>query len=254
MSGKPSKWRCEPYDVAAALRLADGLGVSPVLGTVLARRGFESVEQARAFLEGRERHDPLTLPGVADACEAVRRHLERGSRIVVFGDYDVDGVCSTAILLRALRALGADPAWELPSRFGEGYGLSRAAVERLAAAGAGLLITVDCGITAVDEVAAARRAGLDVVVSDHHRPGPQLPGCTVVHPGLGDFGAPDLVRLRGRAQAGRGAGAAGRRGGPRPGRPGHGLRHGAAARRGTGASCARAFGRCHGPASRGCGP
>src|SRR5439155_18855859 len=79
-----------------------------------------------------------------------------------------------------------------PSRFGEGYGLSGAAVERLAAAGAGLLVTVDCGITAVDEVAAARRAGLEVVVTDHHRPGPELPDCIVVHPGLGGFGAPEL--------------------------------------------------------------
>src|SRR4051794_41704248 len=114
MQSKPSRWECEPYDVAAAMRLAEGLGVSPVLGTVLARRGFGSVEEARAFLEGRERHDPRSLTGVPEACEAVPRHLERGSRIVVFGDYDVDGVCSTAILLRALRAIGAAPAWELP--------------------------------------------------------------------------------------------------------------------------------------------
>jgi single-stranded-DNA-specific exonuclease len=192
MQGKPTRWECEPYDVGAAVRLADGLGVSPVLATVLARRGLASVDDARAFLEGRERHDPLTLPGAGAACEAIRRHVERGSRIVVYGDYDVDGVCSTAILLRALRALGADPAWELPSRFGEGYGLSAAAVERLAAAGAGLLVTVDCGITAVDEVAAARRAGLEVVVTDHHRPGPELPDCVVVHPGIENFGAPEL--------------------------------------------------------------
>jgi single-stranded-DNA-specific exonuclease len=186
------RWHCEPYDVGTSLRLADGLGVSPVLATVLARRGLGTVDEARAFLEGRERHDPLSLPGAPEACEAVRRHIAARSRIVVYGDYDVDGVCSTAILLRALRALGADPAWELPSRFGEGYGLSAAAVERLAAAGAGLLVTVDCGITAVDEVAAARRSGLEVVVTDHHRPGEELPDCVVVHPGLGGFGSPEL--------------------------------------------------------------
>ena len=95
--------------------------------------------------------------GRAGRRELIRAHVRRGSRIAVFGDYDVDGVCSTAIMLRTLRALGADPAWELPSRFGEGYGLSAAAVERLRTAGADLLITVDCAITAVDEVAAARR-------------------------------------------------------------------------------------------------
>src|SRR4051794_15788003 len=192
MQSKPSRWECEPYDVGVALRLADGLGVSPVLGTVLARRGHGSPDEARAFLEGRERHDPLSLAGVREACETIARHRDKGSRIVVYGDYDVDGVCSTAILLRALRAIGVDPAWELPSRFGDGYGLSAAAVERLAAAGAGLLVTVDCGITAVDEVAAARQAGLEVVVTDHHRPGDELPDCVVVHPGLRDFGAPEL--------------------------------------------------------------
>src|SRR4051812_2936109 len=176
MQSKPSRWECEPYDVGVALRLADGLGVSPVLGTVLARRGHGSPEEARAFLEGRERHDPLSLAGVREACEAIARHRDKGSRIVVYGDYDVDGVCSTAILLRALRAVGVDPAWELPSRFGDGYGLSAAAVERLAAAGAGLLVTVDRGITAGDEVAAARRAGLEGAVRSPPRPGAEAPG------------------------------------------------------------------------------
>ena len=111
----------------------------------------------------------------------------------MFGDYDVDGVCSTAMLVRALRAPGADPLWELPSRFDEGYGLSAAAVERLAARGVGLLVTVDCGITAVEPVAAARAAGLDVVITDHHRPGPELPDCVLVHPALGTgYGCPEL--------------------------------------------------------------
>ena len=96
------------------------------------------------------------------------------------------------MLLRTLRALGADPVWELPSRFDEGYGLSGPAVERLAGRGVELLVTVDCGITAVEPVAAARAAGLDVVITDHHRPGDELPDCTVVHPALGDYGCPEL--------------------------------------------------------------
>ncbi|HEV3377915.1 MAG TPA: DHH family phosphoesterase [Thermoleophilaceae bacterium] len=185
MQPRPTRWVCEPYDVAVAERLAAGLGVSRPVGAVLARRGFTRVEDARRFLAAEERHDPLTLPGVPQACELILRHLQRGSRIAVFGDYDVDGVCSTAILVRALRALGGDPGWELPSRFDEGYGLSTAAVERLAARGADLLVTVDCGITAVEQVAAAKAAGLDVVVTDHHRPGAVLPECVVVHPALG---------------------------------------------------------------------
>ena len=192
MLSKPSRWSCDPYDVALAERLAAGLGVSRPVGAILARRGFASVEDARDFLEARERHDPLTLPGLADARELIAAHVARGSRIAVFGDYDVDGVCSTAIVLRTLRALGADPVWELPSRFDEGYGLSTGAVERLAERGVGLLVTVDCGITAVEQVAAARAAGLDVVVTDHHRPGDALPDCVVVHPALGGYGCPEL--------------------------------------------------------------
>ena len=174
------------------MRLADGLGVSQPVAALLARRGFATPEQARGFLAAEERHDPLTLPGAPAAIESIRAHVARGSRIVVFGDYDVDGVCSTAIMLRTLRAMGADPAWELPSRFGDGYGLSGGAVERLAAAGADLLVTVDCAVTAVDEVAAAKAAGLEVIVTDHHRPGDVLPDCTVVHPALGDYGCPEL--------------------------------------------------------------
>jgi single-stranded-DNA-specific exonuclease len=192
MQSRPTRWVCEPYDVGVAERLAAGLGVSRPVGAILARRGFARVEDARRFLAAEERHDPLTLPGVPQACELILGHLRRGSRIAVFGDYDVDGVCSTGIFVRALRALGGDPAWELPSRFDEGYGLSTTAVQRLAARGADLLVTVDCGITAVEQVAAAKAAGLDVVVTDHHRPGAVLPDCVVVHPALGAYGCPEL--------------------------------------------------------------
>ncbi|MGH2743447.1 MAG: single-stranded-DNA-specific exonuclease RecJ, partial [Thermoleophilaceae bacterium] len=192
MQSRPTRWVCGPYDVSVAERLAAGLGVSRPVGAVLARRGFADVEEARRFLAAEERHDPLTLPGVPRACELILAHLRRGSRVAVFGDYDVDGVCSTAMLVGTLRALGADPAWELPSRFDEGYGLSTAAIERLAARGTGLLVTVDCGITAVEQVGAARAAGLDVVVTDHHRPGDDLPDCAVVHPALGAYGCPEL--------------------------------------------------------------
>jgi single-stranded-DNA-specific exonuclease len=112
----------------------------------------------------------------------------------VHGDYDVDGVCSTAVLVRSLRRLGADPGWFLPSRTEDGYGLSLKTVERLAAEGAGLLVTVDCAITAVEEVAAARAAGLDVVVTDHHRPRADggLPDAPIVHPVLSGYPCADL--------------------------------------------------------------
>src|SRR5215210_6993080 len=191
MQSRPSRWKSDPYEVAAGRALAQGLGVSPVVGAILARRGFGDVEEARRFLAAEESHDPLSLPGAAAACELILDHIGRGSRIAVFGDYDVDGVCSTAMLIRTLRALGAEPAWELPSRFDDGYGLSAAAVERLAGRGVALLVTVDCGITAVEPVAAARAAGLDVVVTYHHRAGERLPDCTLVLPALGGYGCPE---------------------------------------------------------------
>ncbi len=102
------------------------------------------------------------------------------------GDYDVDGVCATAVLVRALQALGAEVGWYLPSRSEDGYGLAATTVERLCESGAGLLVTVDCGITAVEQVEAARAGGLDVVITDHHSPRAdgELPDCPIVHPGI----------------------------------------------------------------------
>ena len=177
-------WTCPPYDVAQAAALEEALGLSPATASILVRRGLDGVDDARAFLTGTEPSDPLALPGAREACELVLGHIGRGSPILVFGDYDVDGVCSTAMMVNALRAVGSDPAWQLPSRFEDGYGLSAGGVRKLAAAGVGLLVTVDCGITAVEEVALARELGIDVLVTDHHRPGEQLPQCTLVHPGL----------------------------------------------------------------------
>src|SRR5215213_4256626 len=193
MLSRPARWACRPYDVALAERLAAGLGVSRPVGAILARRGFADVDEALRFVAADVRHDAATLPGAPAAAALIAGHLQRGSRIAVFGDYDVDGVCSTAIVIRTLRALGGDPVWELPSRFDDGYGLSTIAVERLAARGVDLLVTVDCGITAVEQVAAARAAGLDVVVTDHHRPGDALPDCVLVHPALAPaYACPEL--------------------------------------------------------------
>jgi single-stranded-DNA-specific exonuclease len=172
--------------VSDADTLAREFGVSHPTAAILVRRGHTTPEAARHFIAADERHDPLLLPGIHQACEAILRHVNAGSQIVVHGDYDVDGVCSTAVLVRALRALGADPRWHIPSR-ADGYGLSAATIERLAGSGAGLLVTVDCAVTAVPEIALAKERGLEVVVTDHHRPGPELPDCPIVHPALGGY-------------------------------------------------------------------
>jgi len=183
-----------PYDFAAAERLESALGVSHVTAQVLVRRGFSEPAAAREFLAADVRHPLEAFGGLEEGAARILAHVRRGSRITVHGDYDVDGVSATAVLVRALRTLGADVDWYLPSRIDDGYGLALATVERLATRGTELLVTVDCAITAVDEVAAARAAGLDVVVTDHHTPRAdgRLPDAPIVHPGIGGYPCPEL--------------------------------------------------------------
>ena len=129
---------------------------------------------------------------MAAAVERLRAAVDRGERICVHGDYDVDGICATALATLALRELGAEVVWHLPSRFEEGYGVSAATIARLAEEGVKLILTVDCGITAVAEVEAARRLGVDMIVTDHHRPGEALPDCPIVATRPSDYPFPDL--------------------------------------------------------------
>jgi single-stranded-DNA-specific exonuclease len=183
-----------PCPVADVRALQRALGVSFVVGQVLVRRGLGDPDAARAWLEARDAHDPSAFAGIDAAVALVLSHVTRGSRITVHGDYDADGVCSTAILVRALRRLDATVDWYLPSRTEDGYGLAAATVERLAARGTGLLLTADCAITAVAEVALAREAGMDVVVTDHHQPRADgvLPDAPIVHPALCGYPCADL--------------------------------------------------------------
>jgi single-stranded-DNA-specific exonuclease len=183
-----------PYDLASALELEQQLGISHVLAQVLVRRGFCTVDSARELLMADIAHDPSAFAGIDAATALIHSHVAAGSLITVHGDYDVDGVCATAIIVCALRGLGASVDWLLPARLDDGYGLTEASVRRLAERGTRLLITVDCGITAVAEVAQARRAGIDVVISDHHAPRAdgELPDCPTVHPGLCGYPCPEL--------------------------------------------------------------
>lgn len=195
MPASPVRYDVAPYDFGAALELARELRISHVLAQILVRRGLCTPAAARRFLAADESHSLEVFGGLAPAVELILDHVARRSRITVHGDYDVDGVCSSAILIRALRTLGGDVDWFLPSRTEDGYGLSAATVERLASRGTDLLVTADCAITAVDEVAAARAAGMEVVITDHHAPRadgvlPEANG--LVHPRLGDYPCPDL--------------------------------------------------------------
>ena len=192
VDARPSRWTCDAFSVDAAEAIGRELGLSRVAAQVLARRGHDTPELARSFIRAGDSHDPTLLNDAAEACRLILAHVERGSRIVVHGDYDVDGVCATTVMVSALRRLGADPSWYLPSRFDDGYGLNAATVERLAGDGTGLIVTVDCGVTAVAEVERGLALGVDIVVTDHHKPGEQLPACPVVHPALGSYPFPSL--------------------------------------------------------------
>ncbi len=183
-----------PAPFAACAELERRLGVPGPVAQVLVRRGLADPVAAQAFLAAGDRHDPGAFAGIGAAVELILRHADAGTPIVVHGDYDCDGVSATAILVRVLRGLGAAVSWFIPSRTADGYGLSAATVERLAGEGAELVITADCGITAVEEVALARRLGLDVVVTDHHQPRADgaLPDAPIVHPAVGGYPCPEL--------------------------------------------------------------
>ncbi len=182
---------CNPEDVA---RLRERLRVSDALAQVLVRRGHRDPRSASAFLAAQERHELDAFGGLRDAAELVAARAHAGRRITIHGDYDVDGVCSTAVLVRTLRKLGATCDWYLPDRAEDGYGLSARTVRRLAERGTELLITVDCAITAVEEVALARSLGIETIVSDHHVPRADgmLPDAPIVHPALCGYPCAEL--------------------------------------------------------------
>ncbi|MHB9148789.1 MAG: single-stranded-DNA-specific exonuclease RecJ [Thermoleophilia bacterium] len=186
-------WSLKPFSWAVAERIAQELELPMTVAVVLARRGFADVEQVRGFLEISDLvPDPFLFSDMQAAVDAVNSAAAAGRRIVVHGDYDVDGVSATALLIRGLADLGVRAEHYLPSRFVHGYGLSELGVREIAAGGDALLITVDCGINYPDEVALARRLGLDVVVTDHHQPGDTLPECPLIHAVRGDYPHADL--------------------------------------------------------------
>lgn len=181
---------CDRSDVTVLCELLD---ISDALAQTLVRRGFDDPLRARAFLAADERHELDAFAGLREAADTVLASARAGRRITIHGDYDVDGVCSTAILVRTLRTLGARVDWFLPDRV-DGYGLSADTVRCLAQRGTELLVTVDCGITAVEEVALAGSLGIETIVTDHHLPRADgmLPDAPIVHPALCGYPCAEL--------------------------------------------------------------
>jgi single-stranded-DNA-specific exonuclease len=187
-------WELEPCSYDAVRALAAALDLDEVTATVLVRRGYADPDEARRFLDGAlPGHDPFELGDMREAVETIVAAVDAGARICVHGDYDADGICATTLAVLLLRELcaerqsGADVDWHLPSRFEEGYGLNGQTLTRLAEEGFDLVLTVDCGITAVAEVEHAKELGLEVVVTDHHRPADAFPDCPVVAPLKGAY-------------------------------------------------------------------
>ncbi|HOM60308.1 MAG TPA: single-stranded-DNA-specific exonuclease RecJ [Anaerohalosphaeraceae bacterium] len=177
-------WEIRPRS-AHSKSLAGQLKITPLFAQILLNRQISDPKTARSFLSPKltDLIDPARLPGMQEAVERIRRAVKNKEQIAIYGDYDVDGISSVAILWHLFRMLGLKADYYIPHRVDEGYGLNPEAVHQLAEAGTNLLITVDCGIGAVEEIALARRLGMDVIITDHHRPCPQLPDASaVVHP------------------------------------------------------------------------
>lgn len=179
-------WRAARVEFSRVLALQEALGVPEPLAWTLVRRGLGDPEAAAEFMRADGPLDPPeALPGVADAADRLVLALERGERVAVHGDYDCDGVCSTAVLTRSLRSAGGDVVTFLPSRFTDGYGVRPETVDVLAGRGVRLLVCVDCGTTAVDALERAVEHGMDTIVLDHHLAAGIRPPGIIANPALG---------------------------------------------------------------------
>ena len=187
-------WHHLPCNDDQAATLAGALGVHPIIARLLCLRGFSNVDDATRFLNPSldQLHDPFRLADMDRAVDRLEQALARRERIAIHGDYDVDGITSTVILRRALEMLGGDVVHFIPERLRDGYGLQRAAIDRLHGERVGLIVSVDCGIRSSDAAARARELGVDLIVTDHHEPDGTLPSAlAVINPKRADCTYPD---------------------------------------------------------------
>lgn len=179
------KWNIKESDVACRKGLVEALGVSPIVAQLLVNRGLATVDQAGTFLKGdiSELYNPFLMGGMYEAVSRMKKAIASKERILIHGDYDVDGVTSVALLVFTLRSLGMNPHYYIPNRVAQGYGLSEGGVQEAIDTGATLLITVDCGITSYEEVRILKEHGVDVIITDHHEvPKVLPPAYAIVNP------------------------------------------------------------------------
>lgn len=175
MNQTDHRWEIIGRDAGQAAELAARTGISEITAQLLINRKIKTPDEAKSFLAPNlnDLHDPWLLPDAKKAAERIHQAVENGERIVVYGDYDVDGITATALLLKCLRLIDANHTYYLPDRIEEGYGMNPEAIQKIIDEGAGLIISVDCGIASVEEVRLARDAGVDVIITDHHEASPQ---------------------------------------------------------------------------------
>jgi len=190
----PYRWEHEACDEAAAGELGRAAGVEPAVARLLILRGVTDADAAGRFLHPSldHLHDPMRLAGMREAVDRLLRAVAARERIAVHGDYDVDGITATVILRRTLELLGADVVHFVPDRMKDGYGLNTPAIERLHAEGAAVVVSVDCGIRGAEAARRAKQLGVDLIITDHHEPGEDLPpALAVVNPKRRDCTYPD---------------------------------------------------------------
>jgi len=184
-----TRWVVKETDQLKAEELAVALNIAPLTASLLANRGIDTVEDARYFLfeENQSFHDPYLLKDMDKLVDRVKQAIEHQEPILIYGDYDADGVSSTTVMMRVLVDLGANVDFYIPNRFTEGYGPNEPAFRQAAENGVKLIITVDTGISALHEADVAKELGLDLIITDHHEPGPKLPNAyAIIHPKLED--------------------------------------------------------------------
>lgn len=184
-----TRWLIEAADEQIVQSLVNELQITPLVARLLVNRGIHTAEAARSFLFINEQsfHDPFLMKDMDVAIERIKQAIEAGEKIRIFGDYDADGVSSTSVMMLTLTQLGANVDFYIPNRFTEGYGPNEKAFRLAAEAGVNVLITVDTGISAINEAKLASELGMDYIVTDHHEPGPELPeALAIIHPKLED--------------------------------------------------------------------
>ncbi len=187
------RWRVRPIDTATVEQFQRAANVPHVVAKLLLLRGIDTPADAQFFLTAKlkDLRDPDLLPGLSDAAQRIFAAVQSQSKITIYGDYDADGMTATAILLRCLKLIGANVDYYIPNRLSEGYGLNADAIRKLAADGTQLIVTVDCGITSIEPAIVAKDLGIELIVTDHHEMGDQLPAAAaIVHPRLPGYDYP----------------------------------------------------------------